>query len=315
MEYILLLLGGAFVLRLVYVAGQSKSATRAASSDSTEVYRLCHDRGMSFEDIQRVELQPRVMAWAKARFQELLSSGRSSRTELMAQAVHEAWGRLKQDELCLTLIHWGHIGRAKDGHTFHFRLKDPSTFPIVPDEIVAEIYALTSIWADGANTLPDEIFDLPELEILYMGRAGYPEISGPLPPIPANIATCKTLKILHLQNCEIEEIPDAIFTPWLEELKLGGNRLKYIPDSISRATSLRLLTAWLNELEYVSPAIGELKCLRSIDFTGNRDLRLPESIVNLGKMENIWLDRDIALSDNQKAWLHENKDALLEPIE
>ncbi|WP_417276515.1 leucine-rich repeat domain-containing protein [Castellaniella sp.] len=187
----------------------------------------------------------------------------------------------------------------------------------ISEDDIEEIYGIKALSAQtGFNTaigcpityVPDEVFTLPDLECLYFGDPRSADFfSVELKGIPENIQQAKKLKSLHLQYCGLTELPRHIFTPWLEELKIGGNNIKIIPDGIENATSLRMLTAWMNDLEYVSEKIGTLRHLKRIDFISNPNLRLPRSIVNLGKMEEIYIDKNLPdLTPGQRAWLKEN---------
>ncbi|RZU28890.1 leucine-rich repeat domain-containing protein [Edaphobacter modestus] len=87
----------------------------------------------------------------------------------------------------------------------------------------------------------------------------------------------------------------------------SGNRIRIIPDSIGCAKSLRMLTAWANDLEYVSEKIGDLKNLKRLDLCINPGLKLPNSIINLGVMEEMYIDENLpGLTSEQRAWIKRN---------
>lgn len=183
------------------------------------------------------------------------------------------------------------------------------------DDEVDEVFSLKKLSAargygseEAITFIPDEVFLLPKLECLTLGKAGYPELYNvELATIPRAIGNSTSLKYLHLQYCGLNDLPSHTFTPVLKELKLGGNDIKIIPDGISRARSLTMLTAWMNDLEYISEEIGVLTNLKRVDLSGNPRLRLPHSIVNLGDMKELLIDEDLSgLTSEQTDWIQKN---------
>lgn len=306
-----------FIVRFFYVLGRAKSESEKKSSDSREIYSLCKAKGMDISDIHSVEYDPRAMDFAKELVSKVSASQQEfgrTRNDIIASCIYEVWQHKQKSHIVYVVIHWGinHGFLQFKEYINSFTKGDPLS---ISNECINEVYNMKVLSAeigffgngDQVTFIPDEVFMLPNLECLYFGKGGYPEnFAVNLENIPVTIQHAKKLKYLHLQYCGLTELPRHIFTPWLEELKVGGNDIKIIPDGIANAVSLKMLTAWMNDLEYVSEKIGTLKNLKRIDFYGNSNIKLPKSIVNLGKMEEVYIDRVPSLTPEQLSWLNEN---------
>ena len=276
-------------------------------------------------DIHSVEHDPRAVAWVKERISEIKSSGQNvgrSRNDLIASCMYDAWRRKEKARIVGVIMNWGvkHGLHQFGGFINSFTKGDPFS---ISDDDIDSVYNLkvlsaeVGIFGTGVpiTSIPDEVFMLPKLECLYFGKGGYPEyFAVELDGIPDSIKNAKNLKFLHLQYCGLKELPRHIFTPWLEELKLGGNDIKIIPDSIESATSLRMLTVWMNDLEYISEKIGGLKNLKRLDLLSNSHLKLPNSIINLGDMEEMYIDEGLpSLTQEQLVWMKKNNSFIRQP--
>lgn len=316
-----------FVLRFFFVLGRAKSTAETNASNGREIYALCKSRGMDINDIHSVEYDPKAMVLMKNKLATLAAPasriGRS-RNELIAQSIYETWKRKQNSYTAYVVIDWGIEHELPQFIRYRDRYSkgDPLS---ISEEDINEVFSLQIISAEvGAfrkkvtvRYIPDEVFMLPHLECLFFGIGGCAEsFSVKLDRIPESIQCAKNLKSLHLQYCGLTELPRHIFVPWLEELKIGGNNIRIIPDGIESATSLRMLTAWANDLEYVSEKIGTLKNLKRIDFLANPSLKLPKSIVNLGDMEELYIEEDLpGLTPEQITWLKRNNSLVAEAEE
>ena len=293
-----------FVVRFFFVLGRAKSESERKSSDGREIYSLCKAKGMDISDIHSVEYDPRAMDLVKEHVSKVTATQQEfghTRNDIIARCIYEVWQHKQKSYIVYVVIHWGiNHGFLQFKEYINSLTKgDPLS---ISNECINEVYNMKVLSAEigffghgnQVTFIPDEVFMLPNLECLYFGKGGYPEnFAVNLENIPATIQHAKKLKYLHLQYCGLTELPRHIFTPWLEELKVGGNDIKIIPDGIANAVSLKMLTAWMNDLEYVSEKIGTLKNLKRIDFYGNSNIKLPKSIVNLGKMEEVYIDRGL----------------------
>lgn len=318
MEFIIGAIALFFVVRVFYVLGRAKSDSERKASDGIEIYSLCKAKGMDISDIHSVEHDPRAMGLVKEYLSKVTASQQEfgrTKNDMISSCIYEVWQQKQKSHIVYAIIHWGisHGLLQFKKYINSFTRGDPLS---ISNECINDVYNIKVLSAEinffGNCTqitfIPDEVFMLPNLERLHFGKGGYPEnFAVNLENIPASIQQAKKLKYLHLQYCGLTELPRHIFTPWLEELKVGGNDIKIIPDGIANAMSLKMLTAWANDLEYVSEKIGTLKNLKRIDFCGNPNIKLPESIVNLGKMEEMYIDSGLpSLTPEQLTWLNEN---------
>lgn len=99
---------------------------------------------------------------------------------------------------------------------------------------------------------------------------------------------------LYISDCttqQLETIIDLIVAIGavknVDTLSLSGNKLRALPDNISKLTHLRSLSLDENELESLPDSICQLSELRSLSANRNRLNRLPENIGELKKLTSI----------------------------
>lgn len=304
---------GAFFLRFFYMLGRAKNESARRSSEGVEIYSACKAMGMSVDDIRSVESDASAMAFAREQFARKRSEiARNDRSTLLAESVLEASVQKKARRIAYAVVGWGveygleQFGEYIERFNYSKRL-DLSASDIAKIHALTEVSARRGYGGSGTITeLPPELFLLPNLKTLKLGEAGYPEFYDiRLTGFPETIGQTKTLRSMHLQYCGLTSLPECIFTPYLVELKLGGNNIREIPSYIARASSLKVLTIWINDLRIVSEEIGNVGSLKGLDLTSNPDLKiLPSSIVKLSSLEEIWLDeQSLELTPEQKEWL------------
>lgn len=151
----------------------------------------------------------------------------------------------------------------------------------------------------GLTELPQEIFRLQHLQVLYLS-------SNKLDSLPREICRIKTLRVLNVYNNQLSTLPDEMgqfpelntlmmdgnefgsLPPVLGEMKaltelfLSNNKLADLPPDLGRLTSLRRLVLARNSLNSLPEVIGDLQKLVHLDLGGNRLRRLP---AQLGKLE------------------------------
>lgn len=135
------------------------------------------------------------------------------------------------------------------------------------------------IWA-GADSehplqLPNELFELAQLQVLIMSRNYFGKI-------PDSIGKLKGLKTLALEECEFENLPDSIGELTnLEFLNLSENpALKSLPESLGQL--IQLQTLYLEDL----PLLTEL----------------PLSLKNLTNLTSVRLSNREAVKNVPTAW-------------
>ena len=135
---------------------------------------------------------------------------------------------------------------------------------IIPKEI--ELFtSLKRIFIRGnnLNTITEELFSLPSLEILDLSE-------NQLTELPKSINLLSSLKELHLESNQLNFLPETIGSlKSLEILDLSENKLKSVPNSIGEMHQLKTLDLSGNKIEELPDSIGKLKSL-DILFLGNK---------------------------------------------
>ncbi len=89
--------------------------------------------------------------------------------------------------------------------------------------------------------------------------------------------------VLNLENKKIVNISKIVFLYFknLQWLKLGKNKIKFIPKEIENLQNLQNLNLWNNQIESLPKEIGELKNLETLFLLDNKLELLPSEIGNL----------------------------------
>lgn len=156
--------------------------------------------------------------------------------------------------------------------------------------------------------LPSFLKELPNLRNIILGSAVRSELySVSLGVLDLDLLMlCKNLERADLQFCDIKSIKFngfAIFSK-LKELRLGGNQIAQLPDSICNIKSLEILTLWDNPLKELPLKLGELVNLKGLDISFTEIKYLPKSIINI-RLERFEYsqDEDIAITRQEQLWL------------
>lgn len=318
------------LIEILSSKNQSKINLKTSNNGAQEVYRLCKLNGMDIDDIHLVERDPQAMQMVKKLVNEHgISEDDSNFSRYVAECVQVVFCIKSTSMVVHPIIRWGleHDLRQFSKYKKHFVAGNPLSMPV---DYIFEVFNFRTVSAEIESFLtidleseeefnseetktltyiPDELFFLPNLEKLYFGSVSdFEFFQVDLNYIPESIKEAKNLKFLHLQYCGLKELPPHIFTPWLKELKIGGNQITVIPDSIENAESLEKLTAWGNKIRYISEKIGTLKHLKRLNLEANpEDLQLPKSIVNLGDMEELYIYYEgLNLTEEQLNWIKKN---------
>lgn len=108
------------------------------------------------------------------------------------------------------------------------------------NKVLKELYKceklkMLCLIGNGLKTFPEVIFNMPNLETLYLNIRDLTEI-------PMNIDTLKNLKSLGLQGCRITEIPDNLYNMSnLEYLNLSGNKIGDLSPKVANLKNLKSL--------------------------------------------------------------------------
>lgn len=124
------------------------------------------------------------------------------------------------------------------------------------------------------RTLPREIFDLSNLRTLDASSCA-------LEDLPENLQNCHTLEVLRLSENQLSHLPEIEGCVNLHELEIDTNRLRALPDGITRCSNLIRLEASCNELAELPPDMGRLRRLQSLALGQNELKSLPPEIFDL----------------------------------
>ena len=118
--------------------------------------------------------------------------------------------------------------------------------------------------------------------------------------LPANIA---------LDDYGIERLTSAFFQlsgiEHVDSISLKRNRLKKIPEGISKCTALKELRLAGNAIKCLPASLRCLENIESLDLADNRLIELPHDLVHLRQLKAIALQGNpkLRITDEQKAWL------------
>eukprot|EP00058_Branchiostoma_floridae_P015699 XP_002601187.1 hypothetical protein BRAFLDRAFT_75632 [Branchiostoma floridae] len=131
--------------------------------------------------------------------------------------------------------------------------------------------------------LPDELFELKDLEALDLSRNMNMELSN-------GLIKLTNLKLLSLAGCNLATVPAAVMKlPQLETLILSNNENITLPDDMSGLVNLTAIHLdWCN-LDSLPPVVLKLSHLRSLDLSGNEQISLPDELCRLENIKELRL--------------------------
>lgn len=107
-------------------------------------------------------------------------------------------------------------------------------------------------------------------------------------------------QVLDLKNCGLTEIPKEVFTfKDLRSIDLSNdlycdikdqNKIKSIPEEISRLVNLVRLNVAGNELEMLTDAITDLPKLKYLDLRQNKLKAIPDKLASMPSIEDLYLE-------------------------
>ncbi|MBQ6924081.1 MAG: leucine-rich repeat domain-containing protein [Kiritimatiellae bacterium] len=126
---------------------------------------------------------------------------------------------------------------------------------------------------------PAELEALPHLARLYLSGCGLKEF-------PASIASSRELVYLNLDRNRLASLPDAL-PAGLRWLRLNGNGLAALPESIGSLADLRRIYLNDNALEALPASFETLTALEDVALAGNRLAAFPAVLVSLPHLRNL----------------------------
>uniref|UniRef100_G3NPE9 Leucine rich repeat containing 10B n=1 Tax=Gasterosteus aculeatus TaxID=69293 RepID=G3NPE9_GASAC len=97
--------------------------------------------------------------------------------------------------------------------------------------------------------------------------------------------------VLDLSYRKFKRLPSRVSALLhLEKLYVCGNRLRTLPDSVSRLQGLRILALDFNKMEDVPAAVCQLTKLTRLYLGSNRLMTLPPELRNLQSLRCLWVE-------------------------
>eukprot|EP00931_Biecheleriopsis_adriatica_P077416 TRINITY_DN50995_c0_g1_i1.p1 TRINITY_DN50995_c0_g1~~TRINITY_DN50995_c0_g1_i1.p1 ORF type:complete len:855 (+),score=157.54 TRINITY_DN50995_c0_g1_i1:357-2567(+) len=129
--------------------------------------------------------------------------------------------------------------------------------------------------------LPEELCSLVGLEQLL--------VSGcPLRRLPAKICNLVRLWDLYFDGNQLEALPEKL-PPRIGGIKVSGNLLKSLPESMGLCYEVKALRAYANQLVCLPKSVVLLSNLREMSLQGNHLRELPDGMGNLKYLEYLSL--------------------------
>lgn len=160
------------------------------------------------------------------------------------------------------------------------------------DELFANPLGFTKLIIHRKNLveLPPEIGKCFNLEEIKLN-------GNNLKTLPKEIGNLVNLKLLEVSFNEIEYLPNEIGNlSKLEFLRIDNNKLRQLPPQIGMLENLCFFTIGKNYLIYYPEEIGNLINLVELDLSNSGPLELPISIVNLKRLENLYINGYLMIS-------------------
>ncbi len=116
--------------------------------------------------------------------------------------------------------------------------------------------------------------------------------------------TCRSLQILNIENNQLRDMPEQIFTNKLLVLYAGHNSFRKLPDSVINCKSLTSLRLEGNDIWYFPPELQQMAALKILNLSGCNISYVPANICVLPNLETLYLnDNKIATIPSAMAGL------------
>ena len=146
---------------------------------------------------------------------------------------------------------------------------------------------------DKLTKIPDNIFDLVQIEELYISY-------NQLTHIPNDIGKLKNLKILEFQDNNIKTLPNSMSNlDSLSEIHFCKKMIwKQVFSVLSKCKNFKSAVFWDVDLESFPSAILQCKKIEKINLKGNSKINYEETFDILSKLKNL---KELTISLNTKA--------------
>ncbi len=136
------------------------------------------------------------------------------------------------------------------------------------------------------DELPEELFELTHLSVLFAKECGLKQLSP-------RLLELKKLTAVYLSDNQIKELPEGFGQlTYLQEVYLSNNQLAAVPDSVRHLERLRELYLDGNQLTAISPALARLRSLEILWLGNNQISELAPALLELGALKMLGLDHN-----------------------
>ncbi len=135
------------------------------------------------------------------------------------------------------------------------------------------------------SSIPDWIGEFTNLKVLYLNENQINDIEV--------LTTLPNLEVLHLSANQINFIPESIANlTHLKRLFINNNHITHLPDTICNLLLLHVLLVANNKLTVIPSCIGQLKQLKTLNLFDNSITAIPKGIANLGSLNYLQLSKN-----------------------
>ncbi|MBK5542364.1 protein kinase [Pseudomonas sp. TH05] len=151
-----------------------------------------------------------------------------------------------------------------------------------PREIfdLADSLEILNLSGNALSSLPDDLYRLPHLRILFCSDNLFSEL-------PACLGQCAQLSMIGFKANRIEQVPAAALPPQLRWLILTDNRISELPDELGRRPLLQKLMLAGNRLTQLPPSLSQCHNLELLRIAANQLRELPPFLLALPRLT--WL--------------------------
>ena len=141
-------------------------------------------------------------------------------------------------------------------------------------------FSLYALLLAGCFDEPEPAYkSVPEGARIYLKEQGLADLKG-------QSFDASKIDYLNLDRNRLASLPDALPTG-LRWLRLNGNALSSLPESIGALVDLRRIYLNDNALEALPASFGALKALEDVALAGNRLTAFPAVLVSLPHLRNL----------------------------
>jgi len=151
-----------------------------------------------------------------------------------------------------------------------------------PREIfeLADSLEILNLSGNQLDTLPDDLYRLPHLRVLFCSDNRFTEL-------PECLGRCSALTMVGFKANQIERVTSAALPPLLRWLILTDNRISQLPDELGRRPHLQKLMLAGNRLRALPQSLAQCHRLELLRVSANQLAELPSWLLELPSLS--WL--------------------------